>query len=134
MRTIYNYFPPKMKTSTNTWITTWYFYMSNCKGLCLYSVSEYCSDFHIVLVPNNCSVLWYKQIVGYYKSTAPAIMRIIYNYFPLKMKTSTNTWITTCCWNDLFTDAKQALNKLSPFLLVLQIWTSVCYLHEEKGR
>jgi hypothetical protein len=26
-----------------------------------------------------------------YKSTAPAIMRIIYNYFPLKMKTSTNT-------------------------------------------
>jgi predicted secreted Zn-dependent protease len=25
------------------------------------------------------------------KSTAPAIMRIIYNYFSLKMKTSTNT-------------------------------------------
>ena len=41
--------------------------MSNCKGSCLYSVSEYCSDFHIVLVPNYCSVLWYKQIVGHFR-------------------------------------------------------------------
>jgi hypothetical protein len=35
-------------------------------------------------------------------------------------------WFVRYRWNsDLFTDAMQALNKLSPFLLVFQIWTSL---------